>query len=232
MRSIDEIAVVVQARLSSKRIPNKMLEPFAGSTLTDICLEKIKNSKLIKPENFYFSVYEPELKELADRHGVQVWNRSEASANSEGTPITELFDWWEHLSDQYKYVVVVSACCPLLKIDTIDEFIRSYANNDNDGFLSVVEKRNYFWDHNHNLITPWPEGHDIMNTKYVKPTYETAQCLYAGRLDKLGQGIWMGRLYNEGEVGIFPIGEEEAFDIDYPDQLVTIEALYKQLVNK
>ena len=44
MKKIDEIAIIVQARLSSKRIPSKMIKPFAESTLLDICLEKIKKS--------------------------------------------------------------------------------------------------------------------------------------------------------------------------------------------
>ena len=42
MKSINDIAIVIQARLGSKRIPQKMIKPFAGTTLTDIFLEKIK----------------------------------------------------------------------------------------------------------------------------------------------------------------------------------------------
>ena len=39
MKPIKDIAVVIQARLGSQRIPNKMLKPFAGTTLVDIFLE-------------------------------------------------------------------------------------------------------------------------------------------------------------------------------------------------
>ena len=45
MKSIDDIAIIIQARLGSKRIPQKMIKPFAGTTLTDIFLEKIKQCK-------------------------------------------------------------------------------------------------------------------------------------------------------------------------------------------
>lgn len=229
MKKIDDIVVIVQARLSSKRISNKMIRPFAGSTLVDICLEKIKKSNVINLENFYFSVHEKELKQIANNHNVNVWNRSVESANSEGTPLTELFDWWDGFSDK-KYAVVISACCPLLNVETIDNFIKSYCNSDSDGMMSVVEKRNYFWDHNHNLITPWPAGLEIMNTKFVKPTYETAQCLYGGRLDKIGQGIWMGKFDKAGDIGLFPIKESESFDIDYEDQFQIIESLYEKVI--
>jgi CMP-N-acetylneuraminic acid synthetase len=228
MKNLNKIAVIVQARLSSKRIPNKMIRQFDGSTLIDICLEKIKKSKVLNKNNFYFSVYEDELKKIAKKHNVQIWNRSKASANSEGTPLTELFDWWDQLQ-QYDYAIVISACCPLLKIETIDNFILSYSRSKNDGMMSVVEKKNYFWDHNHNLITPWPQGLEIMNTKFVKPTYETAQCLYGGKLSKIGKGIWMGKFNKPGDISLFPIEESESFDIDYESQFKTIESIYKNI---
>ena len=39
MKSIDDIAVVIQARLGSQRVPQKMIRPIAGTTLTDVALE-------------------------------------------------------------------------------------------------------------------------------------------------------------------------------------------------
>tara|TARA_R110002124_G_scaffold245543_3_gene410720 strand:- start:2980 stop:3678 length:699 start_codon:yes stop_codon:yes gene_type:complete len=229
MKKLDDIVVIVQARLSSKRIKNKMTRPFAGSTLVDICLEKIKKSKVINMENFYFSVHEKQLKQIADNHKVNIWDRSVKSANSEGTPLTELFDWWDAFIDK-KYAVVVSACCPMLDIETIDNFVKAYCESASDGMMSVVEKRNYFWDHTHNLITPWPDGLEIMNTKFVKPTYETAQCLYGGKLSKIGNGIWMGKFNQPGDIDLFPIKEAESFDIDYEDQFQIIESLYEKVI--
>ena len=58
MKKVSEIAVVVQARLGSQRIPQKMIRSFGGTTLTDLMLEKIKNSTVIPEENFYLSAHE------------------------------------------------------------------------------------------------------------------------------------------------------------------------------
>jgi CMP-N-acetylneuraminic acid synthetase len=207
-----------------------MILPFAGKTLVDVCLEKVKKSKLIKNKNFFFSVYEEELKSIASKHGINVWNRSYESSNSEGTPLTELFDWWNKLN--FKYAIIISACCPLLKVNTIDGFIDSFLNSNSEGMLSVIERKNYFWDDDHNLITEWPEGLEIMNTKFIKPTYETAQCLYAGRMDKIGKGIWMGDFKKSSAIALYNISEEESFDIDYPEQKDLVESLYKSLVIK
>ena len=46
MKSIDKICVVVQARLNSQRIEKKMIRPFADTTLMDICIKKILDSKV------------------------------------------------------------------------------------------------------------------------------------------------------------------------------------------
>ena len=51
----DEILIILQARLSSKRLPLKMIKPFAESNLVEICIEKIKKSKELL-DNFYFQV--------------------------------------------------------------------------------------------------------------------------------------------------------------------------------
>ena len=39
MKKIEDIAIVIQARLSSQRIPKKMIKPFAGTTLIDIFID-------------------------------------------------------------------------------------------------------------------------------------------------------------------------------------------------
>ena len=47
MKSANEVAVIVQARLSSERCPQKMIRPFADKTLTQITCEKILKSKVL-----------------------------------------------------------------------------------------------------------------------------------------------------------------------------------------
>jgi CMP-N-acetylneuraminic acid synthetase len=222
-KQIDDIAVIVQARLSSERCLYKMIKPFAGTTLSDICIQKILSSNIVSQKNFYFSVYEPELIDIGHKYGVNIFNRSKESASSEGTPLGEMYEWWNKLD--YKYCVLINACAPFLKIETIDKFIEFYLNSDSDGLFGVIEKKNYFWDFNHKLLTPLIE--DCMNTKTVQITYEAAHCLYAGKMSEIGNGIWMGDL-NNGDVELFVMNNEfETFDIDYSWQFNVAEQLYK-----
>ncbi len=225
MKNIDDICVIIQARLGSKRVPEKMIKDFSGTTLTDIAIEKIKSCKSFPMENFYLSAWEEELKAIAINHGVNVYNRTEKSAKSEGTPMTEMYEWWDKLS--YKYCVLINACAPFLNSKTIDEFVLSYAKSNSDGMFGVIEKKNYFWNNKKEIITPLTEA--VMNTKTAKPIYEAAHCLYAGRLDKIGNGVWMGDFNNCGEIELFTMEEKEVFDIDYEWQFKMAESAYKNI---
>ena len=225
MKKIEDVCVVVQARLGSQRVPGKMLRPFAGSTLTDILLDKLRFSQIIPKKNIFFSAYEQELRDVANKHGIQVFDRSEKSANSEGDPLSEIYEWHDKLP--FKYVVLISACNPLLKLQTIDDFFHKYLTSDNDGQFAVFEKKQYYWSKEEKPITDW-QGSPIMNTKFIKPIYEAAHCLYASRLDVIKDGCWMGDT-SPPEPKLFVMDELEAFDIDYEWQFKIGEQLYGNL---
>jgi len=225
MKKLEDICVLVQARLGSQRVPNKMIRPFCGTTLVDILFEKLKSLKSIPKENIYFSAYENELKEIANSHGINIFHRSEKSANSEGEPMTEIYEWHDKLP--FKYVVLVSACNPLLDVDTIDSFIQSFIETEKEGAFAVFPKKTYYWDKEGNSITDW-KGLTIMNTKLIDPIYEAAHCLYASRMDIIKDGFWMDTK-SPPDPHLFEMKELEAFDIDYEWQFKIAELLYKNL---
>ena len=224
MKSIDDICFIVQARLSSERVPRKMIKPFAGSTLVDIICKKINNSSIIPKSNFYFSAYEEEIKSIILSNNLQLFERSKKSAFSEG-PMQEVMEYHDKLN--YKYSIVISGCCPLLKIETIDKFIKAFQNSRFQSMFSVIAKKNYFWNIDGELITKWPSNADVLNTKLVEKTYEAAHCLYAGRLDTIKDGIWMSETpFKKNSPALFEIPEYEVFDIDYEWQFKTAESLF------
>ena len=222
MKKKEDVAVLIQARLSSQRCPRKMNRNFADTTLMDIMLEKLVKSK-IPNEKVVCSVYEDELVQLCEKYPVTIFNRSEESAMSEGTPITEIYEWWDKIP--FKYVVLLNACCPFLSVETINNFYDSYLKSDSDGMFAVLEKKNYYWDNNGVFLTPFEEG--VMNTKMATPIKEAAHCLYAGSIEKIGQGIWMGDFNKKGDIELVAMPEEEALDIDYEWQFELCETLYR-----
>ena len=207
-----------------------MIKPFSDTTLIELGIQKVLDSKIIPEENFYVSVYEEELKDIVKDNGVQLYERSYESANSEKS-ITKVYEWHDKLP--YKYVILISACTPLLKTDTIDKFVEKYMNSDSDGLFGVIGKKQYYWNEDGDMITNWPEGLTIMNTKMVETTYEAAHCLYASRMDTIKDEIWMGEApFTKGNPELFEMDELEVFDIDYPWQFEFGEMLYKDLVRR
>ena len=80
VKNINDICLIVQARLGSTRVQNKMMRKFSDTTLIDLVISKLKTSKVIPQENIYMSVWDEELKDVANKHSVNIYHRSEESA--------------------------------------------------------------------------------------------------------------------------------------------------------
>lgn len=226
MKDVKDILFICQARLASQRVPQKMTKPFCGTNLLQILIDKVKSSKVIPIENFYLSLYDSELIDLALRNNVNFFKRSEKSALEENE--TKII-WEWHNKLPFKYVIMLSACNPLLKIETIDSFTKSFLSSEKQGSFGVIAKKQYFWDQNKKMISDWPSHQKVMNTKTMNVTYEAAHCLYASRMDIIKDGYWMDTK-TPPEPDLFVMNELEAFDIDYQWQFDTAEVLYKNKV--
>lgn len=226
MKNIDDIAFVVQARLNSERVPNKMLKPFAGTNLFGLVLDKLLTSDVIPSENIIASVYEEELFHEANiKRNIRTYPRSYESANNDND-LKTIYEWHNKLP--HRFVVLISACNPLLAVSTIDAFVRQYVEQEEENLFAVFEKKTYYWNKEGALITPWPKGQTIMNTKAVEPIYEAAHVLYASRMDIIEEERFMGDFEAPGGIKLFEMSEREAFDIDYEWQFKVAEQLYEK----
>ena len=221
MKNKEEIAVVVQARMSSTRCPKKMTKNFSNTTLLDVLFEKLKNSK-IPNSRIFVSVHEDPLIEKCKEYPFNLFKRSKESALSEGESIKEIFEWWDKIP--FKYVVMINACCPFLRPQTIENFYHDYSQVENNGMFAVFNKKNYVWSESGDLLTPLSTS---LNTKSMCQIKEAAHVLYAGCLSDIGNNVWMGDFSKNGEVLLWDkIEEKEALDIDYQWQFDMCEALY------
>ena len=223
MKNLKDIAVIVQARTNSQRIPNKMLRPFANTNLFELTLSKLLKSKIIPQQNIIASVYEDELKQIANDLNVNIYNRSYESANNDNS-LQKIYEWHDKLP--FKYVIKVNGCSPLLKIETIDKFIQQFIEQEEENLFGVIETKDYYWDKEGKLTTPWPKDQTLMNTKAVEITYKAAHVLYASRMDIIKDDMFMGDFQKEGGIKLYPMDELECFDIDYEWQFKVGEKLY------
>ena len=225
MKKINDIAIIVQARVSSKRCKKKMIRNFAGTNLLQIFFDKIKKSKIIKKNNFFVSSYDNQINKIAKKNGFNIFKRSKLSALSEGKDIRVLYEWWNKLD--YKYCVLLNASLPFLSIKTIDDFIRKYQRNNFHGQFAVIEKKNYYW-YKKKLVNQWPGKLQCMNTKKVEPILEAAHCLYASPMNIIGKGYFMGDLKNIKNVQFYKIKDSiEILDVDEEWEFNAFESIYK-----
>jgi CMP-N-acetylneuraminic acid synthetase len=205
-----------------------MIRDFAGTTLFDIVLDKIIQALPHSKNHVWASVYEDELVSIAESKGVNIFRRSHESANNDNS-LQKIYEWHDKLPENYKYVILVSGCNPLLKPETIENFHNKFITQEEENLFAVFEKKTYYWNKQGALVTPWPEGQTIMNTKAVDPVYEAAHVLYASRLDIIKEDRFMGDFQSPGGIKLFEMDELEATDIDYEWQFKIAEKLYEKL---
>jgi len=224
VKNIKDIAVIIQARTNSQRIPNKMLRPFANTNLFELVLSKLLKSKVIPQQNIIASVYEDELKQIANILNINIYNRSYESANNDDN-LQKIYEWHNKLP--FKYVIKINGCSPLLKIETIDKFIQQFMEQKEENLFGVIETKDYYWNKEGKLITPWPKNQTIMNTKAVETTYKAAHVLYASRMDIIKNNKFMGDFQKQKGIKLYLMDELECFDIDYEWQFKVGEKIYK-----
>lgn len=224
MKNIKDIAIIVQARVNSQRVHNKMLRPFADTNLFELILSKLLKSKIIPKQNIIASVYENELKQIANNLNINIYNRSYESANNDNS-LQKIYEWHDKIP--FKYVIKVNGCSPLLKIETIDSFTQQFIKQKEENLFGVIETKDYYWNKNGKLITPWPKNQTIMNTKAVETTYKAAHVLYASKIDLIKDNKFMGNFQKEQGIKLYPINELECFDIDYEWQFKMGEKLFE-----
>jgi CMP-N-acetylneuraminic acid synthetase len=223
MKNISDILFVIQARLNSQRVPQKMIKDFNGTNLFSIAIDKVLDSEVIPKDNFYVSICEDELIDIANDKGVNIYERSYESANNDNS-LQKIYEWHDKLP--FKYVVKINGCSPLLKTETIDGFVKQFVEQEEENLFGVIETKDYYWNRDGKLVTPWPENQTIMNTKAVEVTYKAAHTLYASRMDLIKDNMFMGNFQKEGGIKLYPMDELETFDIDYEWQFKLGEILY------
>lgn len=228
MKDLKDIVFIIQARKGSTRVPNKMLRPFADSNLFEIVIQKLLKSKVIPKEQIYLSIYDEEFYAIAKKYDLNVYRRSERSVQ-EPLELHEALEWYDKLP--FKYWVKINGCNPLLKIDTIDDFVQTFINSENNGLFGVIEKRTFLFNSNGTMMNGF-NGDDkykaTLETKFVETTYEAGHCMYAGSMEDISKGLYMGSFTKKNDPELYPFSEKEFYDIDWIPQFEMAEMIYKK----
>ena len=228
MKNINDIVVVINARLNSSRVKEKMIRNFANTNLLELAIKKILSSKLIPKKNFYVAVGEQKLIDIVKKYDINIFNRTHKSCNSEGKDIRDLLEWCYDFSKKYKYYLWINPCQPFLSIKIIEDMITTFIKSNNKSMITTKKIKDYFWnsDKSLNKNNFQINNNLVFNTKFVKETYQASHSMYIGLLEDLCKGIWLGT-FKRDDPELFFVDEEETLDIDYEWEFDMCEAYYK-----
>lgn len=200
------VAIILPARQSSSRVPDKMLRPFAGTTLFDIALRKLE--ELDVPA--YVAAYEPVFLDAAKRRGVGTIERTRASACAEGP--TNVLGFLGDISEEW--VVLVNACCPFLRVGTILKALDIITARSSDpqfhGVTTVQEIRRWVWTDRGIIVNADPQ---VATTQSMQPLLLASHGLYAFRPSYFFEHgrYWQ---FREGSPSLIVVDSLESIDID------------------
>jgi CMP-N-acetylneuraminic acid synthetase len=216
---MNNVGVFSFARKQSQRCPNKMLRPFADTTLTDIVLKKLVEFG----DRAFFAGFEPEFEEKSRQFGVNFIKRDKKSVNIDG-PITEILSFLKIVD--FEYLLIVNACLPFLRLKTIENFLYECKNGGYHSAFSVIMRRNFFIDSKRQPLN-FDLSMKTINTKAVDPVYEFAHALYFFNKEYFFEN---GRYWDWKEVKFIEIHDKvELIDIDTEEDFKIAEDIYKTM---
>ena len=212
------VAVCSCARISSSRSKKKMIKNFCGTTLTDIFLKKLK---ILKNNNInvFFSGYDKIFEIKCKKFGIPFVKRSKKSSIVD-EPASVIYSFL--LNQDYDYFLFVNACAPLLKVETIMNFLKMCLKINKPCF-AVYETKNYFLNNNNKPIN-FDLSLKTINTKNVEKLKEFAHIFYFFKKDYFKS---KGRFWNWKDVTYINIPRSfETFDIDTEKDFQLAKLLY------
>lgn len=171
------LGVFIPARLSSERLPNKLILPFGESCLFDIACQKLNSL----PEHIgkYALVYDEELIDIAKKYeNIKIIIRSEASAKAE-TPLSFIFEDMKQATETH--LLFLNPCLAFLTKETIEAKAEEFLNSNADYGTSVKGFQNWLFDENGNSLNEI--DYKELTTKKIKPVYQTAHCFHVFNKD-------------------------------------------------
>jgi CMP-N-acetylneuraminic acid synthetase len=213
------IGVFSFGRKRSERCPNKLLRPFAGTTLTDIVLGKLSAFG----DRAFFAGYDEEFRDKCARHGVRHVPRTLRSASVD-EPIVEILSFLHDVS--FSHLLIVNSCLPFLRVETIRSFLDDCERGGCAPAFGVVRRRNHFIGLDRRPLN-FPLDMQTINTKTVQPVLEFAHALYFFERHYFFEH---GRYWDWQTVRLIEMGSgnrEELVDIDSEEDFSLAEALWE-----
>lgn len=215
------ITAVIPVRAGSRRIPNKNLAPFAGSTLLehkiDVLMQVPEVTKVLVSSD------SEKMLEIAAKHGAATHVRPGEYCDEKTLPYSETVRLICSETDG-DHVLWAPCTSPLIAPETFSDAIKVYLEKLEQGYdslIAVEELKKYIWDENGPLNYELGEKHV---PSQQLPDWYTVTCgLSLAPREKAIE--W--KYICGGNVYKYVVDHITAVDIDDPSDMVIAETLLK-----
>jgi CMP-N-acetylneuraminic acid synthetase len=217
-----QVAVVINARLESSRLPNKLVLPFSGSSLIEVALAKLS---AVRVREKYLAAYDPEIIELYKKYEntVGLLRRKKSAVTKGQVPHRVAFAHYEMV--EAPYIMVMNPCHPLTTPSTYEMAIDKFGACDAISLTSVVKKINIFFGADGRMINRSDESE--VKTHNQSPVFEMAHVFHIFPKDvflSTGQ-LWNYTLANPK---LYEVTKLEALDVDDQEDFDICESIFRR----
>lgn len=222
-----KIITVIPSRIGSNRVPMKGMRLLAGKTLVEHTLSAVKASRYLS-SNIYINSDSPLWGELANRNGVNFYQRDPQLASSGSLIDDYLYDFMCQVPSDY--LAVVTPTSPLLQSTDLDGAWEQYANSSADTLISAEEIQTHCFfqgkDLNFSRIGKLPRSQDIQPVMALNFTIAFYNCAkFKNNYKNLGWGVFTGSL------DLFKLEGFSTIDIDEEKDFLLAELAMQYQAN-
>jgi CMP-N-acetylneuraminic acid synthetase len=216
------IAVIINARTSSSRLPRKLVLPFAGTTLIDIALEKLDRMHFFAHR--YFAAAEPELLDRAAQcDHVEVLARNAEAVRPGYNDHRKVFAHYEQVMADY--IFWLNPCHPLLSIETVEMAARSVLETRHNSYTSVVPTTDWIFDESGHPVTN--KEATMLSTAHSQKFFKVAHAFHAFD-KKFFLKEYQCWTLTENDPAMLEIPIEESYDVNDEIEFRIAEYMYER----
>jgi len=221
MRSV---AVIINARLSSTRLPQKLVKPLGDTCLIRLALEKlyqvnVPHRYLATRDDAILEIYKP----FADRIELLPRTPESVAPSADKPDFRVVFSHYNLIPDDY--VLAMNPCFPFVRPETIESAAKFFVEHPECRTMtSVTRSNNVFFDDSGKPINLLHA--DNASTRWNKYIYEMAHVFHIFDRKQLMQtgSIWD---YTPENPRLYEVDPAECFDVDDPPDFDLCERLYR-----
>lgn len=216
------ISVVVNARLGSSRVKQKLVRPFGGRSLLDIALEKLNRMDFFDAR--FLAVAEPELMAYVKPYpNVRVLPRDAEAVKPGVNPPRVTFAHYTRVPTDW--VFVFNPCLPLVSVDTVRKACDRFQETAARSYTSVIRTRDWVFD---------AEGEPLTNRNPANLTTNKGDFYYkaAHAFHIVNKAFFaetgLHWTFTKGDPFLIEMPEEEYADVDTEPEFKVAEALWHE----